>query len=162
MARITDDPNDPDVKRGAPDTEPVVQNKAYLVLSEADRAKGFVRPVRSAYRHVGILGPQFKTRPLTEAEILRHKGLSVPYVAYEPYPEDHHSEATGRMWTRDQLAQVVLGCGSVTTMSVELAETYARQPGFYGSTYCVSCQMHRPVGMDGEFVWDGTDERVGT
>lgn len=33
-----------------------------------------------------------------------------------------------------------------------LAETYAREPGFYGSTYCCSCRMHRPVGAGGEFV----------
>lgn len=26
--------------------------KAYVVLSEAERAKGFVRPVRRSYRHV--------------------------------------------------------------------------------------------------------------
>jgi len=49
----------------------------------------------------------------------------------------------------------------VTTMGRELAETYARKPDFYGATYCVGCQRHRPVGADGEFVWyDGT--RVGT
>jgi hypothetical protein len=42
-------------------------------------------------------------------------------------------------------------CGTVTTMSALLAETYARDPGFYGATYCVSCQRHAPVG---EFRWD--------
>jgi hypothetical protein len=29
------------------------QQKAYVVLSAAERAKGFVRPVRTTYRHVG-------------------------------------------------------------------------------------------------------------
>lgn len=53
--------------------------------------------------------------------------------------------------------------GPVTTMSLAIAETYARDPSFYGATYCVHCRMHRPVGADGEFVWDNTDdERVGT
>ena len=66
------------------------------------------------------------------------------------------------MWTLDQLNHIDKGCGFVTTMGDALAETYARQPGFYGSTYCVNCAMHLPVGLDGEFVWDGTDERVGT
>lgn len=50
-------------------------------------------------------------------------------------------------------------CGTVTTMSQAIAETYARDPRFYGSTYCVRCQMHRPVA---EFTWDGTTERVGS
>jgi hypothetical protein len=59
-----------------------------------------------------------------------------------------------------------LECGAITTMSTALAETYARDPGFYGATYCATCHMHLPVGMNGEFVWcvDGqlTDEKVGT
>lgn len=53
--------------------------------------------------------------------------------------------------------------GPVTRMSEALAETYARQPDFYGATYCVGCQMHRPVGASGEFIWDdGTGAKVGT
>lgn len=52
-------------------------------------------------------------------------------------------------------------CGTVTTMGAAIAETYARNPHFYGATYCVGCCMHRPVGPNGEFVWtDGT--KVGT
>jgi hypothetical protein len=52
-------------------------------------------------------------------------------------------------------------CGSVTTMGRAIAETYARDPMFYGGTFCVRCGMHRPVGPDGEFVWeDGS--KVGT
>lgn len=59
-------------------------------------------------------------------------------------------------------AYVHLKCGTVTHMAQRLAETYARQPDFYGATYCAYCRNHRPVGADGEFVWDGTDEKVGT
>ncbi|MGN6693881.1 MAG: hypothetical protein ACTHN0_06855 [Aquihabitans sp.] len=44
-------------------------------------------------------------------------------------------------------------------MSLALAETYARDPKFYGATYCVGCHMHRPVA---EFTWDGTTEVVGS
>lgn len=52
-------------------------------------------------------------------------------------------------------------CGSTTTMNQTIAETYAREPTFYGATYCVNCSKHRPVGEDGEFIWqDGT--KVGT
>jgi hypothetical protein len=39
-------------------------------------------------------------------------------------------------------------------MGLVLSETYARNPKFYGATYCVECQAHFPVG---EFKWeDGT------
>ena len=105
---LTDDPNDPRLTHGSDDANAPAQPQAevYLVLSEADRALGFVRPVRRSYVH----------------EM----------------------------------------CGAVTTMGLALAETYARQPAFYGSTYCASCGKHRPVGPDGEFVWDGTQEKVGT
>lgn len=45
-------------------------------------------------------------------------------------------------------------CGGETTMHRVIAEAYARQPKFYGSTYCVTCCKHLPVG---EFNWrDGT------
>lgn len=82
------------------------QQRQYAVLSDAERAKGFVRPVRTAYRH--------------------------------------------------------LTCGVVTTMSRDLAETYARDPGFYSGTFCVNCSGHYPVGASGQFVWEHTDEKVGT
>jgi hypothetical protein len=45
-------------------------------------------------------------------------------------------------------------CGTVTTMGRPIAETYARNPHFYGATYCVACAKHLPLG---EFEWfDGT------
>jgi len=106
MADLTSDPNDPRLTRGSDDT-PVTQADAYLVLSESDRAKGFVRPVRRSYVH--------------------------------------------------------MPCGSVTSMSQAIAETYARNPKFYGSTYCAHCKMHRPVGVSGEFIWDdGSRAKVGS
>lgn len=106
---VTDDPSDPRLGHGV-DDEPVAQHEVYLVLSDAERARGFVRPLRLSYRH--------------------------------------------------------LTCGAVTTMGVSIAETYAREPSFYGATYCVRCSKHLPVGDAGEFVWierDGTDgPKVGT
>jgi hypothetical protein len=104
MMPATEDPNDPRLGHGS-DTKPVPQNEAYLVLPEAERMKGYVRPLRRSYKH--------------------------------------------------------LTCGAVTTMGLAIAETYARDPKFYGSTYCVGCRMHRPVGLNGEFVWDGTNLKVG-
>jgi hypothetical protein len=44
-------------------------------------------------------------------------------------------------------------CGVVTNMSLPIAETYARNPKFYGGTYCVGCRMHLPVGEHGDFYW---------
>lgn len=102
MSGTTSDPNDPRLTHGA-DTEPVAQADVYLVLSDAERAKGFVRPLRTSYVH-------------------------------------------GK-------------CGVVTRMSTDIAETYARQPGFYGSTYCVGCRMHLPVD---EFTWDKDGQQVGS
>lgn len=57
---------------------------------------------------------------------------------------------------------VHLKCGTVTTMGQTLAETYARDPHFYSGTFCCGCGTHFPVGPNGEFVWDGTSEKVGT
>jgi hypothetical protein len=133
--------------------------KGYVVLSDEERAKGFVRPVRSAYRHVGTR-PKYPLRDLTPDESARYTEFG--YVQFEAYPggsPEAVGSGTGRFWTATQLAS---GCDTVTTMSRPLAETYARQPDFYGATYCAGCGAHFPVGQFGEFVWDHTDERVGT
>ena len=86
------------------------QQKGYVVLSESERKKGFVRPFRDMYRH--------------------NK------------------------------------CGTITTMSRSIAETYARDPHFYSGTFCLHCKAHFPVGEDGEFTWmenDGSEiHKVGT
>lgn len=102
---LTSDRNHPDLTHGVDET-PRDMAPVYLVLSEEERRRGFVRPVRRAYIHTT--------------------------------------------------------CGAVTMMDAALAETYAANPSFYGATYCVACQMHRPVGEHGEFIWDGTDDKVGT
>lgn len=95
---VTDDPNDPRLHHGV-DAEPG-QHDVYLVLSEEERAKGFVRPYRESYLHVK--------------------------------------------------------CGAVTRMGIALSETYARDPAFYGATYCAlvhafheSCNgyLHSPIAI---------------
>lgn len=53
-------------------------------------------------------------------------------------------------------------CGADTTMGASLAETYARDPKFYSGTFCSCCRAHFPVGAEGQFVWAGTREKVGT
>lgn len=92
---ITDDHREID-----PDTG---MQKGYVVLSDEERAKGFIRPVRRSYTH--------------------NK------------------------------------CSTSTRMGQSIAETYARDPAFYGGTFCSHCRDHFPVE---EFIWDGTDQQVGS
>lgn len=99
---LTTDPNDPELNTPGPDG----QNIKYLVLSDDERAKGFVRPYRDAYRH--------------------------------------------------------LACGAITTMGRALSETYARDPKFYGATFCLRCKDHFPLVSNGKrmFTWyemDGSE-----
>lgn len=129
------------------------QHQAYFVLSEAERNRGFVRPIRRSYTHCGER-PKNPTRPLTPEQAERYLGQN--YVAFEPDPDPETSGRVGRYWTEAQLSG---GCGTETTMSVAIAETYARDPKFYGSTLCVHCKRHLPVA---EFVWTGTTEAVGS
>ena len=136
------------------------QHGAYWVLCESERANGFVRPVRRSYKHVGIPGPRHGPLVnLTAEQAERYTRFG--FVKWEAYPESG-SPTTGRYWTQEQLDAVGKGCGTVTTMGLAIAETYARKPSFYGATMCVGCGTHLPVGADGEFMWDGTHERVGT
>jgi hypothetical protein len=160
MTGVTDDPNDPRLKRGHADETSVPQNEVYLVLSEAERAKGFVRPYRDAYRHVGLPPPKYPLRDLTDEQ--RGQYADCGYVKYEAYPQPSPdgSSVVGRFWTQKDLDNK--GCGTVTTMGRALSETYSRDPSFYGATYCAGCSMHRPVGEFGEFVWVADGQRVGT
>lgn len=62
---LTTDPRDPRLGHGS-NTEPVPQNEVYLVLSEEERAKGWVRPYRDAYRHDTCGGVTTMGRALSE------------------------------------------------------------------------------------------------
>ena len=102
---LTTDPNDAGLRKIKADG----QQEAYLVLSEAERSKGFVRPVRKSYKHVK--------------------------------------------------------CGAVTTMGSGIAETYARDPKFYGRTFCRHCGEHfRLVDDVGKpaFLWEPDGSPVGS
>lgn len=159
---LTTDPNHPALGKwdGKPEDSPTPQNKIYLVLSQDEIAKGFKRPYRDAYKHIGIPGPKFPLRDFTEEEMTRW--ASSGYVKFEPYPEGYKGSATGHLWTQAALDSVGKGCGDITTMGRALSETYARDPGFYGATYCCGCMKHFKVGADGEFIWTADGERVGT
>jgi hypothetical protein len=157
---LTTDPKDPRLGYGV-DKETVPQNEVYLVLSEEERTKGFVRPVRTSYVHIGkkVELEDGKVRKLTKKEKEHYKEYE--YYAYIKYPKDR-SPLVGRYLTKeeyDNIGKYFGGCESVTTMNQIIAETYARNPKFYGATYCMSCQKHLPLE---EFVWDGTDEIVGS
>jgi hypothetical protein len=120
---LTSDPNDPRLTHGA-DEAPAGMAEVYLVLSEEERAKGFVRPLRRKYVHRYWLDGRT-----------------------DPIPDP--------LTSLDGLG----GCGACTVMGLALCETYARDPSFYGATYCVGCQMHRPVA---EFRWDEDGQVVGS
>lgn len=151
MPRITDDPNDPALTRGFDET-PRPQSEVYLVLSEEERQKGFVRPYRDTYIHCGER-PRYPLRDLTEEERVRHAGSN--YSKFEAYPESE-APTVGSYWTEARLNG---GCGTVTSMGRALSETYARNPRFYGATYCVGCSMHKPVA---EFRWTADNAVVGS
>lgn len=128
------------------------QQKGYMVICPEDRAKGFIRPYRNAYVHVGPQ-PKYPLRGLTEEEEQRYGDY---YAAFEEYPDDG-SAKVGRFWTQREIDNN--GCKTITTMDRSIAETYAREPKFYGKTFCSHCGVHLPVE---EFVWHGTDELVGS
>lgn len=108
----------------ASQTNETGQHASYIVLCESERQKGFVRPYRDRYRH---LGPEVTT-------------------------DDPKFGGGERLIRRG-------GCDSVTTMGKALSETYARDPKFYGATFCVSCNRHLPVA---EFVWTVDGQQVGS
>lgn len=107
----------------AEQTEETGQHKGYIVLCPEERAKGFVRPYRDSYKHVGRLEPIVGPKLTLASE---HR---------------------------------VGGCNTVTTMGRALSETYARDPKFYGATFCVNCNRHLPVS---EFVWTADGQQVGS
>jgi hypothetical protein len=145
---LTTDPNDPRLTRGI-DTVPTKQAEVYLVLSDEERAKGFVRPLRDRYVHAGLTPPA-NLRDLTPEERERHAGYG--YVKFEEYGPER-SPVVGNFWTQARL-DAIKGCGAETTMARPIAETYARDPKFYGGTYCVGCSKHLPLA---EFRWlDGS------
>ena len=130
------------------------QHKDHWVLPPEELAKGFVRPLRISYEHVGLKPPTV-LEDLTAEELERYAEFG--YVKHEPYPRNETC-VSGRFWTQKQLDELN-ACGTMTKMPVRIAETWARDPSFYGRTFCARCGVYRPVE---EFVWDGTKERLGS
>lgn len=160
--RATNSGREPETQDAPAPTErtlPDGQHADHWILSDEERAKGFIRPVRVEYRHVGPLGPSYPLADLTDEQAERFAGRG--FVKFERYPEDPDSALIGHYWTQAALDAVGNGCGQVTTMPIRIAETYARRPAFYGSTFCAVCHAYLPVGKDGEFVWLDDGTRVG-
>jgi hypothetical protein len=133
------------------------QYSRYAVLPAEERAKGFVRPVRHSYVHVGLAAPVNPLRDLTEEEKKRYAAYE--YVKYEEYANREVDNIVGRFWTQTDLNKINGGCGVLTIMADALAETWATDPSYYGQTMCCGCHKHLPVQ---EFVWSGTNERLGS
>lgn len=68
--------------------------------------------------------------------------------AYLVLDEDERKKAFTRPY-RDTYLHT--SCGAMTKMGYQIAETMARDPHFYGGTYCTQCHMHRPLS---EFTWE--------
>jgi hypothetical protein len=157
---LTTDPKHEDLGHGA-DDKPVPQNKCYLVLSDEERAKGFVRPVRSqlrARRHRGAEVSAARHHGRAGEELARRR----PFVKFEPYPQPAQGLVHRALLDAERCStRVGKGCGTLTTMGRALAETYARKPASTARPTAAAAHMHRPVGADGEFVWDGTDDAGG-
>lgn len=82
---------------------------------------------------------------------LTHGADSTPVDQAPTYLVMPEGERVARFQRPVRRTYVHQTCGRATTMGLELAETYAADPAFYGATYCVGCRMHRPVS---EFLWE--------
>lgn len=140
----------------AEQTEATGQHKSYIVLCEDERKKGFVRPYRDAYKHVGPFVERCEAT--TQAD-----GEENPHQCVRPYPHGGEHEFNALMILNGPIRFMAGGrrggCGSITTMGQALSETYARDPTFYGATFCGRCNKHLPVA---EFVWTADSQVVGS
>lgn len=153
---LTTNPNDPALGHGS-DNVPVPMNEKYLVLSDEELAKGFVRPFRDKHIHVGR-SVCAKMRQDGDKRLggPRHVcTLSYQHAGgcgnFQQVVQPEHA----RMLNTHRIG----GCGVETVMGEKLSATYACKPKFYGSTYCCGCSMHRPVA---EFVWSADNQVVGS
>jgi|SRR5882724_2595664 len=140
----------------AEQTEAIGQHKGYIVLCEEERRKGFVRPYRDAYRHVGplICGRNLSSLFLGHGSEGPCTCNACQLRAITCYMDKGHKGKCGMV-----TGPKPKPCRSVTTMGRALSETYARDPSFYGATFCCQCNKHLPVA---EFVWTADGERVGS
>lgn len=158
-AKVCTTSGEPADKVRAEQTETTGQHKAYLVLCAEEREKGFVRTYRDRYEHTGraICGKYLRM------EGNRKLGGYIDVCTMQPNHDGECIVSTSLVQPDAAKAQQEgfwpRGCGTVTTMGRALSETYARDPKFYGATFCCGCNKHLPVA---EFVWTADGETVGT
>lgn len=154
--------NEPSASVPNPAKRPDGQHVDHWTMCPGEIIKaGFVRPVRDSYVHRGIVGPTNPLRDLTTEEMVCYTGAG--YVKFEDYHPGtkvgFEPRTAGRFWTQVELDKIDKGCGVKTRMPMSCAETYAANPKYYGSTFCCGCSSYLPVA---EFVWYGTNDRVGS
>lgn len=136
------------------------RNLAQLLLDNAASAEREIRRKQEEIR-IAALPPVDRTaRVLTDGSLvtddhreLLPSGQQKGYVVLSP---EERSKGFVRPVRRSYRHKT---CDRVTTMGIALAETYARDPGFYSGTFCCYCAMHFPLD---QFTWEGTDEILGT
>ena len=152
---------DPKLKEGQQNT--TGQHEIYLVLSKEEIAKGFIRPYRDTYVHVGKkLHYHSIDRVFEKPEKNTLNGKY--YIAILNVMGSEGKIIGGSYVTEEELdawktKKLIGGCNTETKMGSAFAETYARNPKFYQATFCCHCNKHLPVE---EFVWAGTKELVGS
>lgn len=77
---VTEDPTNPLLTHGT-DSGPVGQAPVYLVLSEAERAKGYVRPLRTRYVHITCGAVTTMAHPIAETYATRPTFYGATYCA---------------------------------------------------------------------------------
>jgi hypothetical protein len=131
------------------------------LLRQAETAEGEQRALREAERIKSL-------PPVDRSKLCTTDGRSVAearkaqtnetgqHESYIVLCDEERSRGFVRPY-RDQYKH--LACGGVTSMGRKLSETYARDPKFYGETFCVQCNRHLPVA---EFVWTLDGQQVGS
>jgi hypothetical protein len=159
----TTDGRSPEEAR-ASQTNETGQHASYIVLCDEERQKGFVRPYRDRYQHVGPLvcgavpiGHEYPRCVLPPGHAGGHNGGGSVWMGGVSDPVRRSQSINDRPGMR--FVERVGGCGAVTTMGRALSETYARDPAFYGATFCCTCNAHYPVA---EFVWTADGQQVGS
>jgi len=97
--------------------------------------------------------------PETESVPNKEKRPDGQHVDHWVLPEEERAKGFIRPVRKTYVHEK---CGGSTNMPQAIAETYARNPFYYGSTFCCTCGDYFPVGINGEFKWEGSEEKVGS
>ena len=124
----------------------------YVVVKEGANLGQVLREFRRRVTDAGTLRDWRKGRHYVKPSMAKR----LKSRAAERRRRQEEERAKG--YVRPVRTKYIHKCGAETVMAEALAETYARDPKFYGGTFCVGCGDHFPVA---EFVWSDTDPTVG-